>query len=188
MKIIAGRLGGRLFDNPKGNRTHPMSDKARGALFNMLGNIEGATVLDAFAGTGALSFEAISRGAIYATAIDADKRAFFTIQTNIKKLGLEEYCKATRANVSSWSDKNPDKTFSIVIAAPPYDHLQSQIVEKLTKHVTPKGRFILDWPGKAEPLQLEGFTIFRQKRYGDAQLVIYESDANIASSQAKATV
>jgi len=188
MKIIAGALGGRIFDNPKGNRTHPMSDKARGALFNMLGNIEGATVLDTFAGTGALSFEAISRGASYATAIDADKRAFFTIQTNIKKLGLEEYCKATRANVSSWSDKNQDKNFSIVIAAPPYDHLQPHIVKKLTKHMTPQGLFILDWPGKIEPLQLEGLTITRQKKYGDAQIIIYRSDSSIAPSQANVTV
>ena len=69
MRVIAGRLGGRLFDSPHTRRTHPMSDKARGALFNMLGDIEGMHVLDPFAGTGALSFEAISRGAASALAI-----------------------------------------------------------------------------------------------------------------------
>ncbi len=188
MKIIAGTLGGRLFDSPKGNRTHPMSDKVRGALFNTLGNIEGATVLDAFAGTGALSFEAISRGAIKAIAIDSDKRAFFTIQENIKKLQLEEVCKATRANVSSWSNNNENSTFSLVIVDPPYNFPSPSIVKKLTKHVAPNGRFVLSWPGKDEPLALNGFTVVRQKKYGDAQIIIYKSASNDASSQASATV
>ena len=72
MRIIAGYLGGRQFNSPRSNRTHPMSDKARGGLFNALGDISGLTVLDAFAGSGALSFEAISRGAESVIAVDID--------------------------------------------------------------------------------------------------------------------
>lgn len=176
MKVIAGRLGGRKFDGPKGNRTHPMSDRAKGALFNMLGDISNDTVLDAFAGTGALSFEALSRGALSAVAIDVDKRAFFTIQENVKKLNLEAECKVTRANAGSWSDNNLDKKFSIVIAAPPYDNLQLPTINKLVRHLEPKGRFILDWPGKKEPPIIDGLVMTRQKVYGDAQVVIYQID------------
>ena len=60
MRVISGKFGGQLFDAPKGHRTHPMSEKVRGALFSVLGDISGLTVLDAFAGSGALSIEAIS--------------------------------------------------------------------------------------------------------------------------------
>jgi 16S rRNA (guanine966-N2)-methyltransferase len=59
MRIIAGELKGRNIQEPYGHRTHPMSEKVRGAVFNALGDIEGLAVLDAFAGTGALSFEAV---------------------------------------------------------------------------------------------------------------------------------
>ena len=71
MRIIAGDLKGREFKSPRGRTTRPMSEKTRGALFNTLGDIEGLSVLDGFAGSGALVFEAISRGAVSALAIEA---------------------------------------------------------------------------------------------------------------------
>ena len=67
MRIIAGSLGGRVFKAPSGHRTHPMSEKIRGAIFNALGDISDLTVLDAFTGSGALCFEAVSRGVANAT-------------------------------------------------------------------------------------------------------------------------
>ncbi len=70
MRVIAGWLGGQNFDSPKSNRVHPMSDKMRGAIFGVLGDIKGLTVLDAFSGSGALAIESISRGAKSAIAID----------------------------------------------------------------------------------------------------------------------
>src|SRR5665213_172068 len=100
MRIIAGSLGGRSFTSPRSNRTHPMSDKARGGLFNALGDIDDLTILDAFAGSGALSFEAISRGAASAVAVDIDKNAYQSIQENIVSLNLKDKVKAIRANVS----------------------------------------------------------------------------------------
>src|SRR5688500_6254990 len=106
MRIITGYLGGRNFNSPRGHRTHPMSDKARGALFNALGDIEGLTVLDAFAGSGALSFEAISRGAVSATAIDIDKAAYEAIQANVESLGLEDKVTVLRKNIGGWSRNN----------------------------------------------------------------------------------
>ncbi len=173
MRIIAGSLGGRTFDTPKGHRTHPMSDKVRGGLFNALGDIEGLTFLDAFAGSGGLSLEAVSRGAKSVIAIDVDKQAHRTITENILKLDVADKIEAIRANASGWSDNNPDKKFNIVIAAPPYDDLQPQLVEKLTKHVSESGLYVLDWPGKLEPPSLDGFGILVAKKYGDAQIVFY---------------
>lgn len=173
MRIIAGKLGGRVFTSPGTQRTHPMSDRVRGALFNTLGDIAGLTVLDAFAGSGALSLEAISRGAIHATAIDIDKKATETTKQNAAELGITDQVKVIRANASGWSDNNPDTTFDIVLVAPPYDNLQLALVAKLTRHVTTSGTFVLDWPGKQRALQFEGFEQTTQKAYGDAQLVFY---------------
>lgn len=173
MRIIAGSLGGRQFDSPRGHRTHPMSDKVRGAIFNMLGDIEGLTVLDAFAGSGGLVFEAISRGAKSAMAIDIDRDAAETIVKNIGTLGLKDKVKAIRANVSSWSKNNPATQFDIVLCDPPYDQLQTGLLQKLVKHVQQKGLMVLSWPGGVTVPELVGTKMAANKSYGDAQLVFY---------------
>lgn len=173
MRIIAGKLGGRIFSSPKGHRTHPMSDRVRGALFNSLGNIEGKTVLDAFAGTGALSFEAISRGAASAVLIDIDRRAQMIMKETAQVFNITDQCQIIRANASGWSNNNRDKTFDIVIAAPPYDGLRPLLIEKLTRHINKDGIFILDWPGK-EPLPPLSLTLIDTRLYGDAQIAFYK--------------
>lgn len=174
MRIITGSLRGLTFDSPTGHRTHPMSEKVRGALFNLLGDVRGLTFLDAFAGSGALSFEAISRGAKQAVAIDIDKKAYETMAKNVQKLGIRDQVKIIRANASSWSDNNPEVRFDIVIAAPPYDDLQLQVVTKLIKHIKPGGLFVLDWPGKQPAPAIGGLEIIANKNYGDAQLIFYK--------------
>lgn len=173
MRVISGRLGGRTFQAPAGHRTHPMGERVRGALFNTLGDIEGLSVLDAFAGSGALSIESISRGASHAVAVDIDKNAHGTITENVKALGISKQVKVVRANASGWSDNNQDSLFDIVIAAPPYDNLQYALVAKLTKHVVSEGLYVLDWPGHADLPQLPSLHLLKQYEYGDAQLVFY---------------
>lgn len=173
MRIIAGQLGGKQFQSPPGHKIHPMSDKMRGALFNVLGDIQGLTVLDAFAGSGALSFEAISRGAAKTTAIDIDKSAHTQIQKNIKDLQIEDYVKAIRANASSWSDNNPDAKFDLVLLDPPYDDLPHELLVKLTKHTKPQALVAISYPGNKQPPQLSGLDLITAKLYGDSQLAFY---------------
>ncbi len=174
MRVIAGSLGGRNFDAPKGHRTHPMSEKARGGLFSALGDISGLTVLDGFAGSGALSLEAVSRGAKNALAIDIDKNAADTIKRNAKNLDIESKVKAVRANASGWSDNNEQALFDLVFAAPPYDDLQLNLVIKLSRHLKDSGVFVLDWPGgQAVPL-IDGLEVVKEKNYGDALLIFYK--------------
>ena len=173
MRVIAGKLGGRQFDSPRGHRTHPMSDRVRGALFNTLGDISGLTVLDAFAGSGALSFEAISRGAAHSTAIDRDKNATRALRENVRQLDLGDSVKPIQANSSGWSDLNPDARFDIVILAPPYDSLQESVLRKLTRHTKADGLLIIDWPGKVPGPQFDGFEQVTHKDYGDAALYFF---------------
>lgn len=173
MRIIAGNLKGREFKSPHGARTHPMSDKARNGLFNALGDIQGLSVLDAFAGSGALSFEALSRGAAHAVAIEIDRRAHAAASQSLKDLGLTGRAKIIRASASGWSENNQQAQFDLVFAAPPYDDLQLTLVRKLARHVRPGGLYVLDWPGNSAPPELEGLKDIASKNYGDAQLAFY---------------
>ncbi len=173
MRVIAGSLGGRSFTSPHGHRTHPMSDKMRGAIFGVLGDIKGLTVLDAFAGSGALSFEAISRGAKHAVAIEVDKPAHAVIQDNIQSLGLEGRVKAVRAFAGAWSTRNQAQLFDLVLLDPPWDDLPYRDLKKMPRHVAAGGILVLSWPGKMEPLKVEGFESVQGKQYGDGQLVFY---------------
>ncbi|HSX17633.1 MAG TPA: RsmD family RNA methyltransferase [Patescibacteria group bacterium] len=173
MRVIAGRLGGRVFDSPGTNRTHPMSDKARGALFNILGDIEGLRVLDAFAGSGALSFEAASRGAGHVVAIESDKPAQQAIVRNIETLGLGKDVRLVTATANAWLNTAAPTTFDIVLCDPPYDDLQQPLLTKLAERVGEGGLFVLSWPGNTEPPAFDGFEQASQRSYGDMQLVFY---------------
>jgi 16S rRNA (guanine966-N2)-methyltransferase len=91
LRIVAGSAGGRRIDVPPGNTTRPTSDRVREAIFNALaslGVVEGGRVLDAFAGSGALGIEALSRGAVHATFADTDPQAVAVVSENLKTLGL----------------------------------------------------------------------------------------------------
>lgn len=174
MRVISGWLGGQIFEAPKGHKTHPMSDKVRGGLFSALGDIKGLTVLDAFGGSGALAIEAVSRGAKHATAVDSDTKAYKVATKNIDKLGINDRCKAIRANASAWSNRHPNVRFDLVICDPPYDNMQYKVIRKLVKHLGENGVLVLSLPGKHEHLKLDGLEIVQAKDYGDAQLVFYK--------------
>jgi 16S rRNA (guanine966-N2)-methyltransferase len=173
MRIISGKLKGRIFAEPHGHHTHPMAEKVRGALFNSLGDIEGLTVLDAFTGSGALCYEAISRGAKSAVAIERDPAVHKVVKESITRLDIESKVQAVRANAGGWSDHNMEKSFDIVILAPPYDDLQPNLLQKLTKHLKKDGILVLDYPGKESPPELKWVKQILKKDYGDAQLVFY---------------
>jgi 16S rRNA (guanine966-N2)-methyltransferase len=173
MRIIAGEFKSRMFKAPRGYRTHPMSERIRGALFAMLGDIEGLTVLDAFSGSGALAFEAVSRGAAHVTAVEQDNKAYKIITENIEKLGIEDRVKATRANISGWSARSDDE-FDIVFLDPPYDYLQAELLQRMSKHLKQSGVLVLSWPSHERPLKINACKIISSRNYGDASLHIYK--------------
>lgn len=172
MRVIAGRLKGRQFQSPGGHRTHPMSEKMRGALFNMLGDIDGLTVLDAFAGSGALGFEAISRGAASVLTVDDDRSAQKIIEANILSLQVHRV-RLIKGNVGSWSNKNREAVFDIIVADPPYDKPNEDLLEKLLRHLKPKGILALSWPEEYEMPRLKGVELVQNKTYGNARLLFY---------------
>lgn len=173
MRVVAGSLSGRNFASPRTQRTHPMSDKVRGALFNALGDLEGLRVLDAYAGSGACSIEAVSRGAAQVMAIDVDPAAVKTIAENVKNLDLTATINIKRANISGWSRNHRDTLFDVVLADPPYDDVRPDVLERLTVHIKPGGLFVLSWPGGEPVRSFGGMQVVSHKTYGDAQLIFY---------------
>ncbi len=175
MRIIAGNLGGRQFKTPHGHKIHPMSDKARGALFNILGDIEGLTFLDAFAGSGALAFEAVSRGAASVTAIEKDGPAHKVIDQNVKELKIGDKVHVVRANAGGWSIHNMERHFDILLFDPPYDELQLNVMRTLIKrHIKPGGLAVLSYPGHEAIPAFDNTDIAANKSYGDIQLIFYK--------------
>ncbi len=172
MRIISGIYKGRIIAAPKGHRTHPMSERMRGALFNSLGDISGLRVLDAYAGSGAVGIEAISRGASFVMFIDQDKNAFNAINSNIKLLRIEN-AKATKANVASWSDHNFETVFDILIADPPYDSINSDHFTKLARNIKVGGLFVLSLPKKNNIKLTDEFEQKFNKSYADGSISVY---------------
>jgi 16S rRNA (guanine966-N2)-methyltransferase len=151
-----------------------MSDKIRGAIFGVLGDIQGLTVLDAFAGSGALAIESISRGAKSAVAVEIDKGAHNVITENIKQLGIAEQVKAVRANAGAWSSRHQSQLFDLVLLDPPYDNIPYRDLKRLPRHLADNGTLVLSWPNSIEPLKFDGLKALQIKNYGDAQLVFYQ--------------
>lgn len=172
MRVIAGRLGGRQFASPHGHRTHPMSDKGRGALFNALGDIGGLTVLDAFAGSGALGFEAVSRGVAHVTAIERDRSAQLTITENIKTLGLADRVKLIKSPANSWLSTTSEE-FDLVLLDPPFEDLQLGLLAKLAARTRTGGVAVFSLPPDAEVQLPDEFDRLITKKYGDNQLAFY---------------
>ena len=176
IRIISGKFGGRTIEGSGTNRTHPMGERIRGSLFNIIGSeIEGARVLDAFAGSGSLGLESLSRGAESVVFVERDRVAQNVISSNISKLGVGGECKLIKAPVASWFSTSDDQ-FDIIFADPPYHDLQLSTVMKLTKLLKPNGLMVLSYTGRGEvPTEL-GVVVVDNRSYGDAVLNFYRKE------------
>ena len=130
-------------------------------------------MLDAFSGSGALAYEAYSRGASEVIAIEKDPQAHASIASNIEKLGIEDHVKAIRANVASWSSLNPHEKFDLIFIDPPYDKLQLPTVDKLARHLNKNGLMVFSYPGRESAPTVNGVVVVDISNYGDAALAYY---------------
>src|SRR3954470_3957513 len=121
MRIIAGQWRGRVIDAPSGGATRPTSDRGRETLFSMLasrlGNFEDLRVADLFAGSGALGFEALSRGAASATFVENSASVAAVIKRNAGKLGVEDRVRVLGGSALALARSDP---FDLILADPPY--------------------------------------------------------------------
>jgi 16S rRNA (guanine966-N2)-methyltransferase len=151
--VVAGSFKGRRLVAPRGTRTRPTADRVREALFSMLGDVEGARVLDLYAGSGALGIEALSRGAESAVFVERGAQAVAAIERNLA--AVDAAALVVRQDVGRFLSR-AEGTYDLVFCDPPYDfasRLAGTLAERLPA-VTPPGARIVTESDKRNPLEL----------------------------------
>jgi 16S rRNA (guanine966-N2)-methyltransferase len=172
VRVVAGELKGRRLASPprRSADVRPTSDRAREALFSILGDVSGARVLDLFCGTGALGIEAISRGATSAVLVDSEPKL---ARRNATELGLEDRCEVVRSDALRYLSASED-SFDLILCDPPYA-LASRIAPDLDRLVPPRltdgGRLVVESPAR-DPVDLD-LRMLAERRFGEALLRIW---------------
>lgn len=176
MRIIAGsRKGARIFA-PSGLEVRPTGDRVREAVFNLIGPVDGADVLDLFAGTGAMGLEALSRGAASAVFVDSDRVAAETIVKNVDKLGLEG-ARVYREDAARRlaTEASAGRRYDLVLVDPPYRMLSKflpMLATRLPSVVAPDGLVVVESEAREEPeLPLPLRT---SRKYGSTRVTLFE--------------
>ncbi len=179
MRIVGGRFRGRALAAPSGALTRPTSDKVRESLFNILihgiegAGIEGARVLDLFAGTGALGLEALSRGAAYCLFVEDNADARGLIRENIEALGLTGASKVWRRDAAKLGTAAPMQPFQLLFADPPYGKgLGEQALQAAADGgwLSAGAVCVLEERADAEPAIPAAFALLDRRVYGDTAL------------------
>jgi len=185
MRIISGKFKGRVLTSLSGInpelRLRPTSERAREAIFNILMHnsfttLNGARILDLFAGTGALGLEALSRGAAHAIFIENNPEPRAIIRENIEKLGLTGQTNIYRRDASKLG-VNRAAPFDILFIDPPYDSdLLVPTLECLRteKWISPSSLIITEFPASSPPSLDKTWTIVSQKKYGKSAIVFLQ--------------
>jgi len=175
MRIVGGAWGGRRLQAPPGDATRPTSDRVREALFSILGDrVDGARVLDLFAGSGALGIEALSRGARSVTFVDSAPAAIRALRANLDALGAEADVRRQDALRFLGSARNQARVYDLVFLDPPYrlaNRLGGRLSEELP-HVLSPGATVVTESDRREPLDLD-LPISDERRYGDTLIRIH---------------
>jgi 16S rRNA (guanine966-N2)-methyltransferase len=177
MRIIAGSRKGARLIAPKGLATRPTGDRAREAAFNLIGPVDGARVLDIFAGSGAMGLEALSRGAASAVFVERDRAAADAIVRNLEKLALAgaAVIRDDAARVLA-ADARAGKRYDLVLVDPPYRMLAGllpMLSAYLPSVLEPGGLVVVESDAREEPeLPLPKRT---SRRYGSARVTLFEA-------------
>jgi 16S rRNA (guanine966-N2)-methyltransferase len=171
MRIVAGSRKGHRIAAPRGDFTRPTSDFVREAAFNLIGPVDGAAVIDLYAGSGAMGLEALSRGAETCVFVDSDREACRTINANLEKLRFEArvHCQdAARALAAETG------TYDLVLLDPPYDDPpHERLAPALARILAPDGLLVYETAAEVEP-EIEGLAVRTSRRYGSKRLTLFE--------------
>lgn len=180
-RIIAGKARGIRLQDVPGDITRPITDRVKEALFNILGvDIQEASLLDLFGGTGSVGLEALSRGASYVRFIDLHRAAIQTIRTNIERTRLNQGAEVLQTDAFAHLRQRPDRAFDFIFIAPPqYKGLWVQAMQALESQpawLHPQGWIIVQIdPVEYQSVESVHFVEIDQRRYGSTLLVFYET-------------
>jgi 16S rRNA (guanine966-N2)-methyltransferase len=175
LRIIAGSRKGHGIAAPRGIATRPSSDRVREAVFNLLGPVDGASVVDLFAGSGAMGLEALSRGARSCVFVESAAEPARVVQANLRKLGLVgavvEKCDALAFLRAAASRR---ATYDLIVCDPPYDQwhrFEPDLARLLPGLLAESGSLVVETGARVEPeLPLDLVT---SRRYGSARISVY---------------
>jgi 16S rRNA (guanine966-N2)-methyltransferase len=173
MRIIAGEKRGHRIEAPPGRNTRPTSDRVRENVFNILGPVEGAEVLDLYAGSGALGLEALSRGASRVVFVEKDRDAVRAIERNLDKLGL-------RATVLQKDVvqvlAGETRKYDLVLVDPPYDmyaDLEPTLARHLPSVLADDGVVVVETDARTQPAL--PFDERTSRKYGSVRVTVYDA-------------
>jgi 16S rRNA (guanine(966)-N(2))-methyltransferase RsmD len=169
VRIIAGSHRGQRIAAPKGRDTRPTSDRVRENAFNLIGPVDGARVLDLYAGSGAMGLEALSRGAERVTFVEREKDACRAINANLDKLGLHATVLCQDAARAAAQERG---TFDLILCDPPYDVDASRL--PFARLLAKDGLLVYESSGRNEPPEVPGLAQRTSRKYGSARLTLFE--------------
>lgn len=183
MRIVGGRFRGRRLAAPRSQAIRPTSDRLRESLFNILAHgygdpLTGARVLDLFAGTGALGFEALSRGAAFALFVDDGAEARALIRENIAAIGLGGVARIYRRDATRLGPAHPLAPFSLAFLDPPYGKgLAEQALSSARDGgwLAPEALVVVEEAAQAGFKPPAGFQEIERRRYDDRELVFLQA-------------
>ncbi len=176
MRIIAGSRKGTTIYAPRGRDTRPTSDRVRENTFNLIGPVDDATVLDLFAGSGALGLEALSRGAASAVFVDSDRDAVRTIERNLEKLRLTG-SRVVRldAVTALMQEANAGRKYDLVLVDPPYAMTRYDALTRYLPAVLAEdGLLVVESDARAEPSLPLG--VRTSRTYGSTRVTLFEHE------------
>ena len=180
MRVIAGRAKGRHLMMVPGEGTRPITDRAKEALFSILGNsVVNARVLDLFAGTGGVGIEALSRGADHVTFVERAGKAVDTLRQNLSLTGLAGGAEIARADVFRFLEAPPAEPYDLIYVAPPqYQGLWLKTLQALDAHpewLAADGQIVVQiFPKEYSPPELNALALVDERKYGSVLLLFYE--------------
>lgn len=177
MRIISGTRRGRKLTELTGNDIRPTTDRVRESIFNLIREyVAEAAVLDLFAGSGALSLEALSRGADRAVCIDIDKRSAAVVADNAERLGFSDRVCIKVCSAQDYLD-TADGSFDIIFLDPPYNKgFISPVLADICRKgiLSASGIIVLESDGTDEHGEADGLSVIKQRKYGRTFVTIYQ--------------
>jgi len=186
MRVVGGRLKGRNIAAPSSRDIRPTADRLRESVFNILFHayddpIEGARVLDLFAGTGALGIEAVSRGAAFTLFVDNGAEARALLRNNVEALGLGGVTKVYRRDATNLGPAHPVEPFALVFLDPPYGRgLAEKALASLRSGgwLVPGALLVVEESKAANVAAPEGFEELERRAYDDTEFVFLRATAS----------
>lgn len=181
MRIISGCRRGHKLREFEGSDVRPTTDRVKESMFNLIqGYVPNAYVFDMFAGSGALSFEALSRGAAHAVLTDNDKRSVQLIRKNIDELRFNDLCTVVEKSSYDYA-KTCNKRFDIIFLDPPYNKGYIEpALEMISEYnlLSENGIVVLESDNTDFKSEVDGLLVEKQKRYGRTFITIYKNVKN----------